>query len=469
MTKKGYADIVLGLQFGDEGKARVIDNLAKDYDIIARFNGGSNAGHTISQGETKVALNQIPSGIFYPHTTLYIGSGCVVNIEKTVAEINKIKAIGIDLSQRLKISSQASIIQPHHILLDGILGKSVGTTRNGIGPSYADRAMRMYGKRMVNIRLGDFLDNSDDFLMATLTNLEEIIKEYKIKDVNPDELMQSLKIAFDEIKPYIELDPLYMDKRVSGGATVLFEGAQSVMLDVAKGSVPYVTSSNTLAAAAYTGGDLSPKYHRKTIGVVKAIMSRVGFGPFPSEFGGHRSEEYSMERTGEDVSKYDKASEQAYDVEKYIKSDDLFEVGIALRVLSGEYGTVTARPRRVGCFDLVLLAYTIKMNGVDELIITKCDLLKEYSRTKSGKMPMVKEYKLDGKIIDYVPGATSAFYRVEPTIKDYETFTEDISGIRTFEELPTAIKNFVKEVETISNTKVIGLGVGPKRDQYITL
>lgn len=466
--KKGFADIVLGLQFGDEGKARVIDNLAKEYDIIARFNGGANAGHTIANEKGKVALNQIPSGIFYPHTTLYIGSGCVVNIEKLAHEIEKLKELDIDLSKRLKISSQASIVQPHHILLDDILGKSIGTTKNGIGPAYADRAMRMYGKRIVHIRLADLVDRPDDFFMAILTNLKEAIKDHDVKDIHPEKEMERLKSAFEKIKSFVELDTLYIEKRVGDGAKVLFEGAQSVMLDTTKGSVPYVTSSNTIAAAAHTGGDLSSKYHRKTIGVVKAIMSRVGYGPFPSEFGGRKSEMYSLEKVNGE-SKYTKETESKHNAELLIKSEDPFDVGMALRILSKEYGTVTQRPRRVGFLDLVLLNYTVKMNGVDELIITKCDLLKEYSQTKSGKMLITTGYKLDGVKIDYVPGATSAFYRIEPITEERDAFSEDISEVRTFSKLPKSLQEFVKEIEQTSECKVIGLGVGPERNQYVDL
>jgi adenylosuccinate synthase len=468
MKQKGYADIVIGLQFGDEGKARVIDNLAKGYDIIARFNGGSNAGHTIEQGKIKVALHQIPSGIFYPKITLYIGSGCVVNIEKLADEIKSVEKLGIDLTKRLKISPQASIVQPHHMLLDGILGKTIGTTKHGIGPAYSDRAMRMYGEQVVNIRLADLVDNLDEALLSISTSLEKTIKEYKLKKIDVKQELKTFKQCFTQIKSFIELDPLYIEKRVGNGAKVLFEGAMSTMLDVTKGSVPFVTSSATIAAAAYTGGDLSPKYHRKTIGVIKAIMSRVGYGPFPSEFGGRKSELYSLEKVkGE--SKYTKATEAKLDIEKLIKSSNPFEVGIALRVLSGEYGATTQRPRRVGSFDLVQLAHSAKMNGVDELVITKCDLLRVYRKTKRGTMPIVTGYMLDDRPIDYVPAATSAFYRIQPITVEREAVDDDISKVRSFTKLPKPIKDFVREIEDVSSCKVIGLGVGPKREQYIDL
>lgn len=468
--KKGYADIVLGLQYGDEGKARVVDYLAPKYDIIARFNGGANAGHTITTDKGTVAARQVPSGIFYPKTTLYIGSGCAINIEKLTDEIDQLKKIGLDVTKRLVLSCQASIVQPHHILLDEILGKSIGTTKNGIGPSYADRAMRMYDDRVVNIKLGDLLDDPNHFFKAILLNVQTMQKQYKIKNLAAEKEITLLKKAFAQLKDCIELDPLYIERRVEKGAKVLFEGAQSAMLDITKGSVPYVTSSNTIAAAAYTGGDLSPKYHRKTIGVVKAIMSRVGNGPFASEFGGRKSETYCGDMLKDGKPKYPRTYEDAtYDLEKLIKSNDLFEVGIALRMLSGEYGTGTKRPRRIGSLDLVQLDYAVTMNGVDELVITKCDVLKEYGKTKKKHMPVVTGYKLDGKTIDYVPGATSAFYRVVPVIEQREAFDEDISTTRTFTKLPRTLQKFVKEIEKTSKCKVIGLGVGPKRDQYISL
>lgn len=467
MKQQGFADVLIGLQFGDEGKARVIDTLAKNYDIIARFNGGANAGHTIEKGNIKIALHQIPSGIFYPKMTLYIGSGCVINVEKLADEIETVNEMKFDLTKRLKISSQASIVQPHHILLDTMLGKSIGTTKNGIGPAYADRAMRMYEDRVVNIRLADLFDDPKHYFAAMKVNLQTIQKQYNLPDT-AEKTIVKFKKAFAKLKPYIELDPLYLEKRVEKGDRILFEGAQSVMLDITKGSVPYVTSSNTIAAAAYTGGDLAVKYHRKTIGVVKAIMSRVGYGPFPSEFGGRKSELYSLEQVNGD-SKNTKLTEAKLSVSELLSSDDPFAVGIGLRIVSGEYGATTKRPRRVGSFDLVLLSYAVKMNGVDELVITKCDMLREYSKTNDKKMPIVTGYELDSQKIDYVPGATNAFYRVTPHIKKSNIFSEDVSAVRSFDKLPDSLKTFVREVEKASGCKVIGLGVGPKRDQYIVI
>jgi adenylosuccinate synthase len=465
----GYADVLLGLQYGDEGKARVVDFIAPNYDIIARFNGGANAGHTIeTKAGGKVALNQVPSAIFYEDKILYIGSGCATNPVKLKKEIENIKALGVKLENRLHISCQVSVVQPHHMYLDGVFGGAIGSTKNGIGPCYADKANRMLGEKLVNIRTGDLLEDLPKFIEIIKTNLQDTIENFGLDVANVQAVIEEYKEACEYISAYIQPDTLFMQKKVEAGAKVLFEGAQSVMLDVTKGSVPYVTSSTTIAPGAYSGGDLSPNFHRKTIGIAKAIMSRVGHGPFASEFGRERSEEYCMQSEG-DGPRYGKAVEEKYDTESLIKSEDEFEMGKALRVLSFEYGTVSTRPRRIGAFDMVQLNYAIRMNGVTELVINKCDLLKEYTRTKEGKMPLVVSYDLKGQEIDYVPGSVSTYYKVMPITKKLEMSSEDISGIRNFEELSSEMQNFKREVEAITECKVVGLGVGPEREQFIQI
>lgn len=466
MKKQGYADVLIGLQFGDEGKARVVDMIAKNYDIIARFNGGANAGHTIQNKANKIALQQIPSGIFYSNKLLYIGSGCVVNLIKLVEEIKTVESLGIQLKNRLIISSQASIIQPHHIIIDEIIGKSVGTTKNGIGPAYADKAMRMDNGRPINIRIADLLDNPQHYFAIIKENLLSATAKYKITLKNPDKLIQDMKASFILIQEYVESDPLFLQKKVENGMRVLFEGAQSAMLDVSRGSIPYVTSSNTIAASAYVGGDLSVNYHRKTIGVIKAIMSRVGHGPFPSELGEKKSEQYCME-VESDKPKYRKDIEKKYDVDRLLKSSDNFKIGVALRILSQEYGTVTTRPRRIGMFDLVQLCYIVKMNHVNELVINKCDLLNTYSKTKKRKIPVVIKYKLDKKTIDYVPVSTKAYYRAKPIIEYWDSFFENVNKISKYDLLPNSLQAFIRKIEKATETKVIGIGVGPERKEFI--
>lgn len=467
MSKPGYSDVVLGTQYGDEGKARIVDELAKNYDIVARFNGGANAGHTIVKNGQKVALHQVPSGIFHEEKELFIGSGCVVNVEKLAKEIDTLEALGFKLRGRLHISSQAGLIQAHHILLDGHIGKSVGTTRNGIGPAYADRALRMWGDRLLNIRLCDFLNDRDLTLKQMAANYEASCKALGINEeaINFDELARS----FEKIVPYIELNPLFLPKKLEDGSRVIFEGAQAFMLDVNKGSVPFVTSSPTSAAAAYLGGDLAPNHHGTTFGIAKALMSRVGHGPFPSEFGGAQSEEYCMSFNSDGSPLHPKEFEETEDLEKMLSSADPFELGKALRRISAEYGTVTKRPRRVGVLDLVQLSYAIRMNGIAGLFLTKCDILQYFSKTRDGRIPLVTGYELDGQAIDYVPSSTVVYGRVKPIIEYRPAFSEDISAVRDENDLPASLRALLTEIGDRTQCKIIGIGVGPERDQFVNL
>jgi adenylosuccinate synthase len=462
----GFSDVLIGLQYGDEGKARVVDLFAKDYDIIARFNGGANAGHSIELDGVKVALNQIPSGIFYPDKMLYIGSGCAVNVVKLAAEIKTIEALGIGFAKRLFISSQASIVQPQHQIIDGLTGKYIGTTNNGIGLCYADRALRMVDQRLVNIRLADLLADLNVGLKNIRANILAEQEKYGF-ECEVDELLSELKAGFEYIRQYVQPDTLFLQKQVESGKKVLFEGAQSSMLDPVKGVVPFVTGGNTIASSAYIGGDLSLKYHRKTVGVAKAIMSRVGHGPFASELGGAESEAYTMAKNSEGGSKYTREYEQNLNILTLIKSSNQFEVGQAMRVNSQEYGVVTKRPRRVGHLDLVQLNYSCCINGVDELVLTKTDMLNVYSQTIDGKIVFVGEYELNLKKIDYVPADPATYYKVGVKFKNFDGFHEDISHVRNYIDLPTNLDIALKYIEQMCDCKIVGLGVGPERDQFV--
>lgn len=464
----GFADIIIGTQYGDEGKARVVDDKAPNYDIIARFNGGANAGHTIVFQGKKVALKQVPSAVFYPDKQMYVGSGCVINVAKLHDEIQSLKEADIELTGRFRLSAQAGVVQPHHILIDTMIGGKVGTTKNGIGPAYADRALRMWDDRLLNIRLGDLLEDRDKYLKIMADNATFISQTYGFPfDAAPE--IDALRQALDSVAPFIEKDTLFLQRQVQNGGRVLFEGAQAFMLDVNKGSVPFVTSSGTTAAAAYTGGDLSPNFHRKTIGIAKVLMSRVGHGPFTSEFGGTLSEDYCMAQDSAGNSLHSREVEATYNLEERIKSDNPLEVGQALRVLSAEYGTVTGRPRRIGAFDLVQLAYAVKTNGIDSLVLTKCDLVQAYSRTQDGRIPLVVGYELDGERIDFVPASTATYARVKPVYEYLEGFSEDISHCRSASELPASLRQMIERTEQLTGAKVEGLGVGPDREQYVNL
>lgn len=476
VTKKGFSDVLIGLQYGDEGKARVVDLLAKEYDIIARFNGGANAGHSVSFNGIEIALNQVPSGIFNKQTKLYIGSGCVVNIVKLAKETEKIEAVGINLEGRLFISGQCSIVQPHHILIDIMTGETIGTTKNGIGPAYADKANRMINDRILNIRLGALQNEQAEYFDLIQNNLDaEVAKHKNNEETELDIILagiytiQEMQAAFQKIEKYIQVDTLWMQKQAQAGAKILFEGAQSVMLDVNKGAIPFVTSSSTIASAAYAGGDLSVNFHRKVIGVGKAIMSRVGNGPFTSEFGGMQSEKYCQATNADKTPTYNRETEKQYDIEKLLLSNDDFELGKALRVCSFEYGVVSKRPRRIGRLDLVQLKYACMMNGVDELVITKFDMLNVFVKTKDKVIEFTTEYKLHDRQIDFIPSSSNSYYKTIGINTQYAPFAEDISNIRQLADLPFNVQKLVDVIQDFTECKIIGLGVGPERDQYIKI
>jgi adenylosuccinate synthase len=464
---KGKSTILIGLQYGDEGKARVMDTMLKDYDIVARFNGGANAGHTLEVKGVRIALHQVPSGIFYKKMILYIGSGCVVNPEKLLAEIKEIESKGLNVKKRLFVSAFATLIQPHHLLFDEIYGKDIGSTKNGIGPAYADRAMRAKDKEIKNIRFGDYLAEPDKFKEMARNALAKMIVKHEVKNLDADVEIKKFHENVIAIKDYICKDPLKIENLVSSGKNIFFEGAQSVMLDVVLGMTPYVTSSRTIAAAAYTGGDLSIRYHYKTIGVAKAIMSRVGNGPFVSEFGGHKSEVYCAEGDGKAHMKEQELAD--FDTETLLQSSDLFKIGIGLRMLTGEYGATTKRPRRIGMLDLVMLRQNCLINGVDELFINKFDCLNIFSKTSLKGIPFVVAYKLDGKKINYMPTTVAEARRAEPVIQYVPHITEDITAIRSYKALPKSVKDVIKFIEKTVGAKIFGIGVGPEREQFVTI
>lgn len=466
----GYGDVVVGLQYGDEGKARVVDDLAGSHDIVARFNGGANAGHTVEVKGQTVALKQVPSGIFYEDKLLYVGSGCAVNVVKLYNEIEKLEEIGIDVMGRMIISGQAGLIQPHHVLLDGVIGGKVGTTLNGIGPAYADRAYRMWDSVITNIRMGDLVSGAEekfyDMMLANFKRTQGFFDAGEESWFN--EQVNEMKRVMGKLGKIVEIDPLALQRKVKEeGKTVIFEGAQAFMLDVNKGTVPYVTSSTTAAPSAYVGGDLPPNYHRKTIGVAKVIMSRVGHGPFVSEFGGRDSEEYCMSFNEDGSPKYGRELESEYPVEELLKSENPLDLSKAVRILSGEYGTVTTRPRRVGAIDFIQLKYAAMANGINEIVLTKCDLLNIYARSHNGKIPVVTAYELDGEKIDFMPSNTDLLYKATPVIEYREAFSNDISGAREAKDLPAAMLSLIEEVEQKLDCKVSGIGVGPNREQFV--
>jgi adenylosuccinate synthase len=469
----GKSTVLIGTQYGDEGKGRILDTLLGDgqYQICARHNGGANAGHTIHVGDKKIALHQVPSGVFYPNVMLYIGSGCVLNPVKLVNEIETIENLGISLEDRLLISGNVNLIQPHHILFDKLYcQKPLGTTANGIGPAYADLAVRMVQegetKRLKSVRFGDYLAQPQKYSDVLRQNLISQLHSAGMDESKVESTLSEFDTAMKKLELRWSKDPLMLEKLVEQGNNVFFEGAQSVMLDVLYGTYPCVTSSRCVAAAAYTGGDLSLRHHSETIGVVKAIMSRVGVGPFISELGGRAAEEYWMQHQND--AGFNEFEKSHYNTEKMLSSSDLAEVNIALRILSQEYGASTKRPRRVGMLDLVMLNQVCKMNGVDKLYINKIDDLGLYSKTKLSGVPLVVAYELHGQRIDYLPTSIEEFGLAKPVV-EYLPHIPDLSQCRDIAQLPGQVTGLIKYIEDRVGVPVYGIGVGPERNQFIKL
>ena len=465
--KAGKSSILIGLQYGDEGKVKVLDKLLGSTDITARFNGGANAGHTLNVGGKTIINHQIPSGIFYDNMLLYIGSGCVVNPKITNGEISHIKDNGINIEKRLFIAANTPLVQPHHLILDKIHGKDIGTTNNGIGPAYADIAVRAHGSNLKNMQLGTYINNPRKGVEIVLNNLEEVIGTYHLKGLDALQLACEFDEEVKKLGLYCCKDPLFLEKLVQDGKNVFFEGANSVMLDAVCGIVPYVTSSRTLAGAAYVGGDLSLRYHEKTIGVAKAIMSRVGNGPFISEFGGSATEAYCAEDGG--YAHIKEWESMMYNRDELLRSNDPLDIGVALRMFGNEYGATTKRPRRLGMLDLVMLKQNCMLNAVDELYINKIDCLSDFSKTHLEGIPLVTAYELDGKTIDYIPTSIEECRRAKPVIEYMPAFSEDISGIREYNNLPPPAQSLIKKIEEKIETKIAGIGVGPEREQFIKI
>jgi adenylosuccinate synthase len=323
----------------------------------------------------------------------------------------------------------------------------------------------MRGSRILNFRLGELVADPKSVLAQVRDNYVAALAEHAQK-ADVDAEIERLRAALDVVRPYVQRDPLFMPHLVRGGKRVLFEGAQSVALDVTVGNVPYVTSSSTIAAAAYPGGDLPPVYHRKTIGVMKALMSRVGAGPFVPEYGGARSEEYCARENADGTPTHTAQTERSIDVPRALASDDALEVGRALRVLSGEYGTGTKRPRRIGALDLFQLGYAVESNAVTELFVNKCDLLVHYARTREKTIPLVVGYAIGGKRIDHMPLSNGELRSAEPIFERVPSFDRDITGATSRAALPAELVNVLELVEQRAGCCIRGIGTGPERAGY---
>jgi adenylosuccinate synthase len=423
------AIVVVGTQWGDEGKGRVVDGVACNADLVARFNGGDNAGHTVvAQGHT-LKLHLVPSGVLFPDLTCLIGAGVVINPEQLLAEMDDLIALGVDLSpSRLKISAAAHLILPTHRALDGARevsrGKgAIGTTKRGIGPTYADKAAR------VNLRAGEMSD-PDHFAQRVAERVEahnQRLEQYGVETLSPEQIVSDYRAYAERLAPHLADGSALVGEALEDGQTVLCEGAQGLLLDIDHGTYPYVTSSSTVVGGATTGLGFGPKYISRAIGVVKAYTTRVGKGPFLTEL--------------------------------------LDEVGDQIRDVGNEYGTTTGRPRRCGWLDLVIVRYAARVNGLDELALTKLDVLSGLERLK-----VAVAYERDGERIDYFPAefGVGALAEWKPVYEELPGWEEDITEVRRCKNLPAAARSYVAFIEEIVGVPVTFIGVGPKREQAIT-
>ncbi len=417
--------VIVGAQWGDEGKGKATDVLGSRVDYVVKFNGGNNAGHTVVIGDQKFALHLLPSGILTPDVTPVIGNGVVVDINVLMSELDGLIERGVDPS-KLLISNAAHVIAPYARTLDQVterfLGKrKIGTTGRGIGPAYADKINR------VGIRMGDLFDEAvlrDKIEGALAAKNHLLVKVYNRRAITVDEVAEELLSYRDRLAPMVTDTSLVLNQALDAGKTVLFEGGQATMLDVDHGTYPFVTSSNATAGGACTGSGVGPTKIDSVIGIVKAYTTRVGEGPFPTEL------------------------------------DDKW--GERLRDVGHEFGTTTGRPRRCGWYDAVIARYSARINGLTDLVLTKLDVL-----TGIAEIPVCVAYEVGGKRVDELPQDQADFAAATPIYETFPGWDEDISAAREFSDLPQNAQDYVLALEKISGCRISSIGVGPARDEII--
>ncbi|MCZ6456427.1 MAG: adenylosuccinate synthase [Actinobacteria bacterium] len=421
------ATIVLGAQWGDEGKGRVVDYFSEKADYVVRFQGGNNAGHTIVVGEQRLALSLIPSGILYPTCIPVIASGTVIDPKVLLNEMEMVAGRGLDPS-RLRLSSNAHLIMPYHRKLDAAIERylgenQIGTTKKGIGPAYTDKYSR------VGIRVQDLFDPKifTEKVRAALEDKNKILpRVYNTLPMDADEIVDEYLGYAQRLRPHVTDTSLLLWNAINDGSAVLFEGAQGTLLDVDHGTYPFVTSSNPTAGGAIVGSGVGPKAIDEIVGVAKAYISRVGTGPFPTEL---------------------------HD-----------EVGEMMIELGGEYGTVTGRRRRCGWLDLLALRYAARINSLTKLFLTKMDILSAFDTLK-----VANGYRSGGERYDEFPAQQSVLYHCEPEYDEMAGWKEDITGVREYGDLPKEARAYVEYVEEVVGVPVGWVSVGPERSQLIEI
>jgi len=423
------AIIVVGAQWGDEGKGRVVDGLAREAHIVARYNGGDNAGHTVVALGHILRLHLVPSGILHPHVTCLIGAGVVVNPVQLAAELDELAALGVDVGpERVKLAAAAHIILPTHRALDGAREaargqEAIGTTRRGIGPVYADKAAR------VGLRAGQMADPEEfgERVRALVQAHNRLLQEhYGLEPLSVDETVAESVALARRLRAYLTDGSELVARALAAGQTVLCEGAQGTLLDLDHGTYPYVTSSSCVAGGALTGLGFGPQAVARVIGVAKAYTTRVGAGPFPTEL-----------------------------------TD---AIGDRIRQAGGEYGTTTGRPRRCGWLDLPILRYAVQINGLTELALTKLDVL-----TGIQPLKVAVAYERGGERIERFPGEWGAeeVARWHPVYEELPGWTEEIRSARRWEDLPATARAYVERIEEAIGVPVTLIGVGPERGEVV--
>ncbi len=417
--------VIVGAQWGDEGKGKATDLLGSRIDYVVKFNGGNNAGHTVVVGDEKYALHLLPSGILTEGVVPVIANGVVVDLEVLFAELEALSARGIDVS-RLRVSANAHVITHYHRTLDKVterfLGKrQIGTTGRGIGPTYADKINR------VGIRIQDLFD--ENILRQKVEGALDqknhlLVKVYNRRAISPDEVVEDLLQYAARLRPMVGDTALELNRALDAGKTVVFEGGQATMLDVDHGTYPFVTSSNSTAGGACTGSGVGPGRIDRVIAIVKAYTTRVGAGPFPTELVG--------------------------------------EQGEWLRSRGFEFGTTTGRPRRTGWYDAPVARYASRVNGVTDFVMTKLDVL-----TGLERIPVCVAYEVEGVRVDEVPVSQSDFHHAVPVYEELPGWDEDITGAREFADLPRAAQDYVLAIEEMSGSRMSAIGVGPERDAIV--
>ncbi|MGL5244540.1 MAG: adenylosuccinate synthase [Sarcina sp.] len=420
------AFIVLGAQWGDEGKGKMTDYLAEEADVVVRFQGGNNAGHTVEVEDKQYKLHLIPSGILHDDKLNVIGNGVVVDPKALFAEIDYLIDLGVKVTpEKLVVSDRANVIMPYHRVLDALKEKArgkndIGTTGKGIGPCYTDKIERC------GIRVCDLLHKEvfEEKLKINIEMKNDYIKLLGGEPLNFDEIFNEYLAYAERLRPFVKDTSVVVYDEIKADKKVLFEGAQGMLLDIDYGTYPYVTSSNTTSGGVSNGVGIGPTMITNAVGIAKSYTTRVGKGPFPTEL---------EDATGEWI-----------------------------REKGHEYGTTTGRSRRCGWLDLVILKTSVRVCGLTSLVVTKIDTLAGLDKLK-----VCVGYELDGKVIDYFPASLEDLAKCKPVYEEFEGWGEEVANARSYEELPENAKKYLKRIEEFTGTKVSIVGVGPKRDQSI--